>query len=237
MNEPRVRSPEWRRQALAYLTQLAEKEAALILPIDEQVASTSAKTIGAEDEERTRRAKELAAFAQDISTCTRCGLSLNRTQVVFGVGDPCASLMLVGEGPGADEDRLGEPFVGRAGQLLTRMLDDLRLSRSQVYIANIVKCRPPGNREPTPEEAETCLPYLMRQIGIIRPKVIVALGKVAAQYLLTVNPSISIRDLRGRPFSFQGSTIIATYHPAAILRNPDLKAQLWQDLNLALTYL
>jgi uracil-DNA glycosylase len=172
----------------------------------------------------------LALLKEEIGpACTRCKLhGLGRTQVVFGVGNPDADLMFVGEGPGADEDEQGEPFVGRAGQLLTRIIEAIGLKREDVYIANVVKCRPPGNRNPEPDEVESCQPFLFRQIAAIRPKVIVALGKFAAQSLLqTTDP---ITRLRGREFKYRGATLIPTFHPAYLLRNPSSKREVWEDM-------
>src|SRR5258707_5904247 len=161
----------------------------------------------------------LAAIRADIGDCTRCKLhTLGRTQIVFGVGNPEADLMFVGEAPGADEDVQGIPFVGRAGQLLTKIIEAIDLKREDVYIANVIKCRPPGNRNPDPDEVETCEPFLFRQIDIIKPKVIVALGKFAAQALLrTLDP---ISRLRGRVYDYRGAKLIPTFHPAYLLRNP-----------------
>ncbi|HUE87772.1 MAG TPA: uracil-DNA glycosylase [Vicinamibacterales bacterium] len=161
--------------------------------------------------------------------CTRCKLhALGRTQVVFGVGNPDADLMFVGEAPGADEDLQGEPFVGRAGQLLTRIIEAIGLRRDEVYIANIIKCRPPGNRNPEPDEVEQCEPFLFQQVAAIRPKVIVALGKFAAQSLLgTTDP---ITRLRGRSFNYRGATLIPTFHPAYLLRTPSAKREVWDDM-------
>jgi DNA polymerase len=161
--------------------------------------------------------------------CARCKLhELGRKQVVFGVGNPNAELMFVGEGPGADEDEQGEPFVGRAGQLLTKIIEAIGLERKDVYIANIIKCRPPGNRNPEPDEVERCEPFLFRQVAAVRPKVIVALGKFAAQSLLrTTDP---ITRLRGRSFNYRGATLIPTFHPAYLLRNPSSKREVWEDM-------
>lgn len=173
-------------------------------------------------------ARALQAFAEKIRDCTRCTLSEHRTQVVFGVGDPQADLMCVGEGPGYEEDRQGEPFVGPAGQLLNRILASIGFDRQEVYIANIVKCRPPNNRDPEPEEAAECLPYLRKQIGLIQPSVILALGKVAAQSLLGSDASVAA--LRGRVHDFDGVPVVVTYHPAALLRNTGLKRRTWEDV-------
>jgi DNA polymerase len=164
-----------------------------------------------------------------VSSCTACPLHATRTQTVFGVGDEQADWLFVGEGPGAEEDAKGEPFVGQAGKLLDNMLAAIGLQRGQnVYIANIVKCRPPANRNPQPQEAQTCEPYLNRQIGLIKPKLIVALGKVAAVNLL--GREASIVSLRGKVESCQGIPMIVTYHPAYLLRNLPDKAKAWQDL-------
>ncbi len=161
--------------------------------------------------------------------CTRCKLgTLGRKQVVFGVGNPKARLMFVGEAPGEEEDKRGEPFVGRAGQLLTKIIEAIGLTRDQVYIANVIKCRPPGNRNPEPDEVATCEPFLFRQIDAIHPKVIVPLGKFAAQCLLkTTDP---ITRLRGRTFDYRGTTLIPTFHPAYLLRNPSAKREVWDDM-------
>ena len=167
-----------------------------------------------------------------VSGCTKCGLHKTRTQTVFGVGDENADWMLIGEAPGAEEDRLGDPFVGQAGRLLDNMLAAVGLSRSEnVYIANVLKCRPPGNRNPAPDEVEKCTPYLLRQIELIRPKLIVAMGRFAAQTLLDTTASIS--SLRGRVHSYAGVPLIVTYHPAYLLRTLEDKAKAWEDLVFA----
>jgi DNA polymerase len=175
-------------------------------------------------------AEALAVLRAEIGPlCMRCKLcTLGRKQVVFGVGSPKARLMFVGEAPGEDEDRQGEPFVGRAGQLLTKIIEAINLTREQVYIANVIKCRPPGNRNPEPDEVAECEPFLFQQIAIIQPRVIVALGKFAAQSLLrTVEP---ITRLRGREFEYRGATLIPTFHPAYLLRNPPAKREVWEDM-------
>jgi uracil-DNA glycosylase family 4 len=175
-------------------------------------------------------ADALAIIRTEIGpACTRCKLhTLGRRQVVFGVGHPQARLMFVGEAPGEDEDRQGEPFVGRAGQLLTKIIEAIGMTREQVYIANVIKCRPPGNRNPEPDEVATCEPFLFRQIDVVRPRVIVALGKFAAQSLLrTTDP---ITRLRGREFDFRDATLIPTFHPAYLLRNPPAKRDVWEDM-------
>jgi uracil-DNA glycosylase family 4 len=161
--------------------------------------------------------------------CSRCKLhTLGRTQVVFGVGNPNADLMFVGEAPGADEDIQGEPFVGRAGQLLTKIIEAIGLTREDVYIANVIKCRPPGNRNPEPDEVAQCQPFLFRQIDTVRPKVIVALGKFAAQCLLRTNDPIT--RIRGREFTYRDAILIPTYHPAYLLRTPSAKREVWEDM-------
>ena len=179
----------------------------------------------------------LAAVRADIGDCTRCKLhTLGRKQIVFGVGNPQAELMFVGEAPGADEDIQGIPFVGRAGQLLTDIIEKgLKIPRADVYIANVIKCRPPQNRNPEPDEVEKCEPFLFQQIDIIKPKVIVALGKFGAQTLLrTLEP---ISRLRGRVFESRGSKLIPTFHPAYLLRNPSSKREVWEDMKLVRTLL
>jgi uracil-DNA glycosylase len=176
-------------------------------------------------------ADALTALRAQIGDCTRCKLhTLGRTQVVFGVGNPQADLMFVGEAPGADEDVQGIPFVGRAGQLLTKIIEAIGLSRDDVYIANVIKCRPPQNRNPEPDEVDTCEPFLFRQIDVIKPKVIVALGKFAAQALLRTDAPIS--RLRGRVFEYRGAKLIPTFHPAYLLRNPASKREVWEDMKV-----
>jgi uracil-DNA glycosylase family 4 len=157
----------------------------------------------------------LQELAREASTCTRCRLSQGRTQVVFGVGDPHADVMFIGEGPGYYEDKQGEPFVGAAGQLLTRLLAEIGLRREDVYIANVVKCRPPGNRDPLPDEIEACRPYLEGQLGLIRPRLIVTLGNFATRVML--DRPVSISRVRGQRFIVDGRTVIPTFHPAAVL--------------------
>jgi uracil-DNA glycosylase family 4 len=170
---------------------------------------------------------------RQVAGCTRCALARGRTQTVFGVGDRSARWMLIGEAPGADEDRQGEPFVGRAGKLLNEMLFAIGLRRPDVYIANIVKCRPPNNREPLPEEAAACEPYLLHQIDLVRPGLILALGRVSAQNLLKSQASLGA--MRGRVFHFGPARVpvVVTYHPAYLLRNPADKRKAWQDLLFA----
>jgi uracil-DNA glycosylase family 4 len=218
------RDPVWRRRAASASTPAATQEA------------TVAKTETTADSGHpmaflTSAADSLAAVRADIGDCTRCKLhAQGRTQIVFGVGNPDADLMFVGEAPGADEDVQGIPFVGRAGQLLTKIIEAIDLKREDVYIANVIKCRPPGNRNPEPDEVETCEPFLFQQIDLIKPKVIVALGKFAAQGLLrTLDP---ISRLRGRVYDYRGAKLVPTFHPAYLLRNPSSKRDVWEDMKL-----
>lgn len=214
------RAPEWRTRVAAAApaanTGMDEETG----PMDEGIPAAAA--VSAED--------GLPALRAEIGPdCTRCKLhTLGRRQVVFGVGNPQARLMFVGEAPGEDEDKQGEPFVGRAGQLLTKIIEAIGMTREQVYIANVIKCRPPGNRNPEPDEVATCEPYLFQQIALIQPRVVVALGKFAAQSLLRTTEPIT--KLRGRVFEFRGSQLIPTFHPAYLLRNPPAKREVWEDM-------
>ncbi len=227
------RDPAWRRRAdatpgeadgISGQTSIDEPTADGVLLAETVQASmkTDVPALSAEE--------ALAALRIEIGPqCVRCKLcELGRSQVVFGVGHPKARLMFVGEAPGEDEDKKGEPFVGRAGQLLTKIIEAISLTREQVYIANVIKCRPPGNRNPEPDEVAACEPFLFRQIEIIRPRVIVALGKFAAQCLLRSTEPIT--KLRGREFEFHGATLIPTFHPAYLLRNPPAKREVWEDM-------
>lgn len=174
----------------------------------------------------------LTVIRDDIGDCTRCKLHQGRTNLVFGVGNPEARLMFVGEGPGADEDEQGEPFVGRAGQLLTQIIKAMGFGREDVYIANVVKCRPPGNRNPEPDEIEHCSPFLHAQIAAIKPTVIVALGKFAAQTLLQTETPIS--RLRGHFHPMSGIDVMPTFHPSYLLRNPAAKREVWDDMKMVM---
>lgn len=178
------------------------------------------------------RAAFLTLIREDIGDCTRCALHKGRNKIVFGDGSPAARLMFVGEGPGADEDAQGIPFVGKAGQLLNNMIAAMGIKREEVYIANVVKCRPPGNRTPEPDEANTCSQFLFRQIDVIRPQVLVALGATAATYLFGSRQPLA--GLRGRVHAFRGSQLIVTYHPAYLLRDPRQKKEAWADLQIAM---
>ena len=176
-------------------------------------------------------ALDWTALAYRVTQCQACELHGSRQQTVFGVGDRSADLMVIGEAPGAEEDRQGEPFVGRAGQLLNAMLLAIGLRRDQVYIANILKCRPPGNRDPRPEEALKCEPFLLRQVAQVRPRVILAVGKIAAQNLLKSQETVG--RMREKAFQFEGVPVVVSYHPAYLLRSPEQKAKAWQDLQRA----
>jgi DNA polymerase len=217
--------PRWRlRTAPAPMTMEAESGTPSPAPLDELPdAASGATEISALDWDGLRRA---------VLGCTRCELHRSRTQGVFGVGDPNADWLIVGEAPGGDEDRVGEPFVGQAGKLLDAMLASIGLTRGEdVYIANVLKSRPPRNRDPDPREVAACLPYLERQIDLIQPRLILALGRFAAQSLLTTDASIS--RLRGTLHRYRGVPLIVTYHPAYLLRNLADKAKAWEDLVLA----
>ena len=203
-----------------------EKEA---IPARKSIAQPPALTTAIAIEDRIAA---LRVIQEDIGECTRCALHKGRNRIVFADGDPNARLMFVGEGPGADEDAQGLPFVGRAGQLLNNMIAAMGLKREQVYIANVVKCRPPQNRTPEPDEANTCSPFLFRQIEVVRPEVIVALGATAATYLLGQRQPLA--GLRGRVHSFRGTKLIVTYHPAFLLRDPRQKKEAWADLQIAM---
>ena len=176
-------------------------------------------------------APTLAVLQQQVADCTRCDeLARTRTQTVFGVGNPSARLCFLGEAPGADEDRLGEPFVGRAGQLLTKIIEACRMKREDVYILNMIKCRPPNNRNPLPQELANCRGYLDRQLDLIRPEFICCLGAVAAQNLL--GTTLSIGKLRGKVHPYRGAKVVCTYHPAFLLRSPAYKKETWEDMKL-----
>jgi uracil-DNA glycosylase len=178
----------------------------------------------------------LASIREDLGDCTRCKLAgLGRKQIVYGVGNPNADLMFVGEAPGADEDLQGEPFVGRAGQLLTKIIEAMGYTRKDVYIANVLKCRPPGNRNPEPDEVASCQPFLLRQIDVVQPKVMVALGTFAAQALLNTKDPIS--RLRGRAWPCRSRLLVPTFHPAFLLRSPDRKRDTWDDMKLVMSIL
>lgn len=181
-----------------------------------------------DDWKKTAMSETLDMIQKDLGPCRRCKLHKGRKHIVFGAGNPRAKLVLVGEGPGYEEDLQGQPFVGQAGQLLTRILRAIGLDRDEVYICNIIKCRPPGNRNPEPDEIAACIPFLRRQLKAIRPRLICALGTFAAQTLLGTNTPIS--RLRGRFYTYEGVHLLPTYHPAFLLRNPSKKADVWEDV-------
>jgi DNA polymerase len=182
-----------------------------------------------------KEAASLPDLDSCINMCVQCPLGQTRTKFVFGVGNPNARLMFVGEAPGADEDAQGEPFVGRAGQLLNKILAAINMKREEVYIANILKCRPPNNRTPIPEEVDACMPYLKKQIALVKPQIIVCLGLTAAQNLLGISDSLG--KLRGRLLTFENTPLMVTYHPAALLRNPNWKPAAWEDFQAVQKYL
>jgi uracil-DNA glycosylase family 4 len=183
---------------------------------------------GGGDGDVTPVQERLEDINQDLDDCKRCRLSKNRYRIVFGTGNPDARLMFVGEGPGSEEDQQGEPFVGAAGNLLTKIITAMKHTRDEVYICNIIKCRPPANRNPEPDEIDTCLPFLRRQVQAVQPEFIVALGAVATQTLLDTNLPIS--RLRGRFHDYQGIKVMPTYHPAFLLRNAERKRDVWEDM-------
>ena len=215
--------PSWRaRRREKPAGGVAPREAAGQGPVEEAQMAQEVRVYAS-------AADALIGIREDLGDCTRCKLhGLGRRQIVFGVGNPDADLMFVGEAPGADEDVQGEPFVGRAGQLLTKIIEAIDMQRQDVYIANLIKCRPPGNRNPEPDEMEQSEPFLSRQIDAIRPKVIVALGKFAAQSLLRTTDPIS--QLRGREYTYRDAILMPTYHPAYLLRAPSAKRDVWADM-------
>jgi uracil-DNA glycosylase family 4 len=208
------RDPGWRRRAAA--------------TPDSAVSTPSGHAGEVPGANRATAADTLDEIRRDLGECTRCALHAGRTTLVFGVGNPEADLVFVGEAPGRDEDLQGVPFVGRAGQLLTKIIASIGLTRDEVYIANVVKCRPPGNRNPEPAEVQTCEPFLFRQIDVIRPKVVVALGAFAIHTLLGTDHAIS--RLRGRVYEYRGAKLVPTFHPAFLLRSPDRKRDVWEDM-------
>lgn len=203
-----------------------KKSKSLAVQLDaEKVEDDKSEKLFREDFEE---AESLESLNSMICECQMCSLGKTRTKFVFGVGNPNAGAMLIGEAPGADEDQKGEPFVGRAGKLLNDILKAINFAREEVYIANILKCRPPGNRDPQPGEMETCMPYLIKQIDLIKPKVILCLGRIAANGLL--GKKLTLAALRENVYDFNGVKVVATYHPAALLRNPNWKRGCWEDV-------
>jgi len=181
-------------------------------------------------EEPWVKTSSLEELQPQINTCLKCSLGQTRTNFVFGVGNPHADVMFIGEAPGADEDAQGEPFVGKAGQLLNKIIEAVGMKRDNVYICNILKCRPPNNRDPLPAEMELCSPYLLKQIETMKPKFIICLGRISAQWLLKTNDSLT--TMRSKVHEFCGATLIVTYHPAALLRNPNWKRPAWDDMKM-----
>jgi uracil-DNA glycosylase len=197
------------------------------ISINPDISRTSA-TLHAYPAEPWTSSENISALNQAINSCMKCGLGKTRTKFVFGVGNPKAEVVVVGEAPGADEDAQGEPFVGRGGQLLNKILESIQFKREEVFICNILKCRPPNNRDPQPEEIELCEPYLWKQLELIKPKMILCVGRIAGQSLLKTNSSLTL--LRGKVHDYRGIPLMVTYHPAALLRNPNWKRPCWEDV-------
>lgn len=223
------RDPRWRARLEAAA---AADPAAATMPAPDAGADVAADPAPSLSGALVDGAGRLRVIRDEIGDCTRCKLHSGRTNLVFGVGNPEARLMFVGEGPGADEDEQGEPFVGRAGQLLTQIIKAMGFAREEVYIANVVKCRPPGNRNPEPDEIAQCVPFLHAQIAAIRPSVIVALGKFAAQTLLQTETPIS--RLRGHFHRVGEADVMPTFHPSYLLRNPAAKREVWEDMKMVM---
>jgi DNA polymerase len=226
------RDPAWRRRAEDSGPEPAEGPEATpnenVPPAPEAAMSPAPVAL-----QLVRSPEALAAIRHELGECTRCKLhGQGRKQIVFGVGNPAADIMFVGEAPGADEDTQGIPFVGRAGQLLTKMIEAMGLRRDEVYIANVLKCRPPANRDPEPDEVGSCEPFLFQQIASVQPKVIIALGAFAARALLKTQDPIS--RMRGRVYDYRGAQLIPTFHPSFLLRSPGYKREAWEDLKKAL---
>ena len=215
----------------------AAREAVFAKAIAEDGAPAATVAAAPEDPKaREAKAAQLAELdGQQVAVCTKCPLHKSRTHTVFGVGNPDADVVFVGEAPGRDEDLQGEPFVGRAGKLLTKIIEAMGYKRSDVYIANIVKCRPPNNRNPEPDEVATCKPFLIRQVEAIHPRVIVCLGSVATQNLLETDAKIS--GMRGKFTEWQGTPVMPTYHPAFLLRNSNMKKPVWEDMQKVMEHL
>jgi uracil-DNA glycosylase len=213
-----------------------DRNSEIAIPVEDSVASHSSEPNSPEPIQQPVQdlPEKFVALNKEVSVCEKCELHKSRTQTVFGVGNTNADWLIIGEAPGADEDRQGEPFVGRAGQLLNSMLLAMGLQREQVFIANILKCRPPNNRDPKPEEVEACESYLRQQIELIKPKIILAVGRIAAQNLLKVDTPIG--RMRGNQYQYPNSElpVIVTYHPAYLLRSPREKRKVWEDLKIAI---
>lgn len=198
--------------------------------MEKESEPTMAEPVTEYSKETWFESTSLEILHKEICDCVKCSLGHTRTKFVFGVGNPNADLMFIGEAPGADEDAQGLPFVGRAGQLLTKIIEAMEMKREDVYICNILKCRPPNNRRPAPEESESCTPYLNKQIELVKPKFIICLGLTSAQWLLKTN--MSLGSLRGKFHNYRGIQLIVTYHPAALLRNPEWKKPTWEDMKM-----
>ncbi len=222
-----------RKQAASPLEPVATDAAPRVVPVEVAIGYSEVRMPALQNAMDLMTAAtydSVEAHNKAICNCQMCPLGQTRHKFVYGVGNPHAKLLFIGEAPGEDEDRLGEPFVGRAGQLLDRILAAIQLSRQEVYIANILKCRPPGNRDPLPDEVSKCMPYLKEQIRIIKPKLICALGRIAAQNLLATTTPLG--KLRGKWHEFEGIPLLVTYHPAALLRFPEYKRDTWADMQV-----
>ena len=213
-----------------YLMQQRDLFGEIVYIDDKKESKTSTIPTPTSPDESWSHTASLEELKNTICTCLKCPLGHTRTNFVFGVGNPNADVIFIGEAPGADEDAQGEPFVGRAGQLLNKIIEAVGMKREEVYIGNILKCRPPNNREPQPSEMETCTPYLLKQIELIHPKFIICLGRISAQWLLKTSESLG--SLRGKVHNYGDSKLIVTYHPAALLRNPNWKRPAWEDMKM-----
>ena len=216
--------------AQRYLEQQRDLFGNVVYVEDSKKKSTAAESIAHYPDEPWVGTLSLPEMEKQVCTCLKCPLGHTRLNFVFGVGNPKAKVMFVGEAPGADEDAQGEPFVGRAGQLLNKIIDAVGMKREEVFICNILKCRPPNNREPLPSEMELCTPYLSKQIELIKPQFIICLGRTSAQWLLQTHENLNA--LRTKVHEYQGTKLIVTYHPAALLRNPNWKRPAWEDMKM-----
>jgi uracil-DNA glycosylase len=230
-----VSSPQAQARPVARKSEKRSSEAPPVPRTGTTSAAPSLRVITSLFDEAPSGEESLDAIQAELKECRRCKLAPGRTNLVFGSGNPHADLMFVGEAPGADEDAQGLPFVGRAGQLLTKIIEAIGMRRDDVYICNILKCRPPGNRNPEPDEIASCEKYLFRQIAAVKPKVICALGAFGAQTLLKTTETIG--RLRGRLVDYRGSKLMATFHPAYLLRNPNEKRRVWEDMQIVRDYL
>ncbi len=213
-----------------YLSQQEDLFGDVLYRGDAVKKQTVAEPASSSSDEPWQQTTTLEQLNKEICECLKCPLGQTRTKFVFGTGNPKSGVVFIGEAPGADEDAQGEPFVGRAGQLLTKIIEAVGMKRQDVYICNILKCRPPNNRAPLPMESESCTPYLMKQLELIKPKFIICLGRTAAQWLLKTNDGLSV--MRGKVHDYHGINLIVTYHPAALLRNPEWKHPTWEDMKM-----